>query len=190
MNLGICIDYSRVIIRADKALGFCPKRLDTRCTMGIFDLVPEKFCPLAFHTIYPYVMAFKQGARLGWLKDRLSVEASCPNPQCAVVMRLIKRASKHNICDIEIIGLKSACPYGMNSGNIFLDVRQPQHACWRAFDAIMPYINELANPAETNQGPSTSVLSATCPGCNYSNKNHDFSTVAFKITRRMNDVGQ
>ncbi|MBI5873616.1 MAG: TIGR04076 family protein [Candidatus Omnitrophica bacterium] len=181
MKPGRCIDYSGIVIKGEKVSGLCPKGLYTRAAMSIFDFVPENFCPLAFHTIYPYLLAFTHNANFGWLQDRASVEAQCPNPDCAVVMRLKKRAKKQKIFDIEVIGFKAACPYGMNKGKAFSDVRLPQGACLRAFDAIMPYINELAGPIEPGKEQRCAALTATCPGCSYSVKDQGFSSVIFTM---------
>ncbi|HAJ56600.1 MAG TPA: hypothetical protein DCL35_02395 [Candidatus Omnitrophica bacterium] len=185
MKSDVCVDYSGIKIKGGRASGLCPQGLDTRDAVSVFDFVPKNFCPLAFHSIYPYLLAFTHNARLEWLHDRTCVEAQCPNPDSAVVMRLKKKDKINKIYDIEIIGLKADCPYGMREGVTFLNISLSQNICLRAFDAIMPYLNELARPSMHDKNSCAAALKATCPGCSYSREGNGFSSVVFTIKREV-----
>jgi len=80
-------------------------------------LQAPSLCPFAAHTLFPYVLSFQKGSWFRWRKDKNSVVAQCPNPDCAVIFRVQRQENGSVTATVESV--TGVCQAGHKAGDIF-----------------------------------------------------------------------
>lgn len=119
--------------------------------------IPYSVCPALLHTAYAYFYTFFRGGKFAWLKDRNLVDFQCPRPESGVVAALYKKQTK-----IILELLSSGQCIRETKGRKIELLMIHGNFCYKAFDAIFPYLNRVASESITG---TDFQINASCPGC-------------------------
>ena len=124
-------------------------------------MCPGSMCPALYHTAIPYLLTFQNGGTFAWLRDPNAVEIQCPNPHAGITLKLTRIQRQPAEILIEVIGHKTACPYGMEKKDPMRWQADRVPFCPRALDSLFPYLN-VPIPEKDPDGKVS--LKVSCPG--------------------------
>jgi uncharacterized repeat protein (TIGR04076 family) len=125
-----CLSFQNIQLRtgAGAKLSFCLK-----------ECLPAGLCYSLFHNVYPYYLTLLHKGYFGWMKDKSSIIAQCPDPDRRVVVE-IKRIQADQI-RLSVIDRKRECPKKMALGDTFLLRQEDYKLPFRLLRDISPYVN-------------------------------------------------
>ena len=98
----------------------CGKRYSPERTNVLGDIVPAGLCPIAYYSIIPYWVSFKENAWFRWRRSKNDVVCQCPKPEGVVF--LVKKTGSGKTVEVEAEVVSSgdgSCPCRHRAGQVF-----------------------------------------------------------------------
>ena len=76
---------------------------------GLMDSLPDRLCPLVFHSVYPYLHTLSSGGWFNWVNYDEHVIVNCPSPE-GIAMYVKGPKNKGSDClELEVIQSNKKC---------------------------------------------------------------------------------
>ena len=127
------------------------------------DLLPQGFCLLAFHSVYPYMYTYFRGGWFNWVNYDEHVIVNCPHPQ-GIAMYVKTDAKNKNKFVVEVMRAEGDCLKGHRVENNFTFDFNPEKGLF--FALLDSYVSFFGV-----KSPQTKF------SCEYNSKRVDYEVV-------------
>ena len=125
------------------------------------EIIPDNFCVLAYHSVYPYMYTLFNGGWIDWVNYDEHVIVNCPHPEG--IAMYVKGSFKHpskNIT-IEVVQKSSKCFKKYELGEEFYFHFTEENALnFNMLDKIVPYFYDFSK--ESNEKKELLLQDFTC----------------------------
>ncbi len=116
------------------------------------EIFPSTFCPIMFHTLYPYFLGAIFGAKYGY-NDEGDCHVCCPAEKSVNVLVKVRpndgsygndvADDRQKVFFAEVVKVNGPCDFGYKAGNIliFPICNIKQFACPAGINNIFPFLN-------------------------------------------------
>ena len=76
---------------------------------GLMDSLPDRLCPLAFHSVYPYLHTLSSGGWFNWVNYDEHVIVNCPSPAGIAMYVKGPKRNGSDYLELEVIQSNEKC---------------------------------------------------------------------------------
>ena len=106
------------------------------------DILPKGFCPLAFHSVYPYILTLNNRGWFNWVNYEEHVIVNCPHPQGVAMYVKGSYEEPSREVEIEVMKKSDACSLEYRVGDRFRFEGDDETMRKLAMlDNLVPYFN-------------------------------------------------
>jgi len=108
------------------------------------DILPENFCVLAFHSVYPYMQTLFSGGWFNWVNYGEDVIVNCPATKGIAMYVKPSTENSPRVFEIEVMKNNCSCYKRYNLGDKFrFDFKQENAVRYKLLDGIIPFFAEF-----------------------------------------------